>query len=169
MSNKDSRLEKLLNRMDELMAEKIAEELKKDRKYVYVAGSFKNKEEIEKICTKLEKAGYNVVSFWWLSKVKEIKTERWDDWYKLDAVKHQFDANTTGATYCDIFILVFNPDGTRLQGALVELGIAYATRNINPKKIIAIGKPPSKSAMYCAIDKFYNNIDEFISDEGGDV
>lgn len=132
---------------------------------VYIAGSFSNKENIEKICKKIEDAGANVTNYWWSSKVKDIDVEDELKWYELDSVKVVFGRNFRSAVVCDLFILVFNPDGERLQGALVELGIAYSFKDFIPKRIVALGSPPSRSAMYCCIDKFYDDIDELIKSE----
>lgn len=128
----------------------------------YIASTFRKKEEVEKLAKELEKRGYEVTTKWWKSNLKSINLPLLK-WLELQEVNRIFNKNLLGIYNCDYFLILFD-DVSELHGAYIELGYAYALKSQKKiKTIIAIGIPNHKSAMYCGVNFWFENIDEFLS------
>ena len=136
------------------------------RRKIYLAGSFSDKEKIEKLAKKLENEGFIITEKWWLSNIKNKKPDDPIEWLKQKDVEKIFLKNIVGVLRADILIIVFNKR-KYLQGALVELGVAIPFRS--NKKIFALGKPENKSVMFYPIERFFDNTEDLIKEiKGGD-
>jgi len=131
-------------------------------KFVYIAGSWDDRETIKDIAKKVEDNGGIVDCKWFYD--QPIASIDALDWYTHPEIEKRFIRDINGCDDCNTFVLYMGK-GSKLQGALVELGVCYSLEYPRrPKRYIAIGKPV-KSVMLRKIDKWYDSVDDMLEQE----
>lgn len=140
-------------------------------KYDYfVAGRWRNREQVEHVMSALKKAGYKVYCFienGYEGDGVALKTdpdvdvekmmtqiEQLDDWRTNPTFRKIFESDINAEINSEAFIVVF-PIGF---SAHMELGVAYGLG----KKCYGIGQPEKAETLYLMLDDLFPDIESFI-------
>ena len=127
---------------------------------VYIAGQWKDRNDIRALAEKLEEKGHTITAKWYNDTT--INVNKTLEWLKDSEVEKRFKRDFNA---CDdaLYFILYLGDAKKLCGCLVELGIAY-TLDYGNKRFIAIGNPIKSVLMY-GIDVWYDSFDDMFKNE----
>ena len=130
---------------------------------IYIAGSFKDAENIDLFAKLLEADGHTITEKWWprpytVESIGEIHTQElkklWDnlEWAEFMSKKEtelSFKLDKAGVENCDVFVWYAPAPARKYNGATAEYGIAVGVN----KPTLLLGELPT-SVLYWILEVF---------------